>query len=108
MFDGIALRYDALNNWLSLGMDMWWRKTALRKLKEYQIDNLIDIAKGTSDFAILANDILKPKQITAIDISDGMMDVGRVKVREANLVNKIYFQYQDCASMSFENETFDA
>ncbi len=108
MFDGIALRYDALNNWLSLGMDMWWRKTALRKLKEYQIDNLLDIATGKGDFAILANDILKPKQITAIDISDGMMDVGRVKVREANLVNKIYFQYQDCASMSFENETFDA
>lgn len=108
MFDGIASRYDSLNNWLSLGMDMWWRKTALRKLKEYQIDNLLDIATGTGDFAILANDILKPKQITAIDISDGMMDVGRVKVRGANLGDKISFQHQDCASMTFDNDTFDA
>lgn len=108
MFDGIAMRYDSLNSWLSLGMDMWWRKTAIRKLTNYRIDNLLDIATGTGDFAILANEILKPKQIIGIDISDGMMDVGRVKVREANLGDKISFQYQDCASMSFENETFDA
>ena len=108
MFNGIASRYDIMNSCLSLGMDMWWRKKALRKLKGYKTDNLLDIATGTGDFAILANDILKPKQITGIDISDGMMDVGRVKVEKANLNNKISFQHQDCASMSFENETFDA
>ncbi len=108
MFDGIASRYDSLNSWLSLGMDMWWRKTALRKLKNYQTDNLLDIATGTGDFAILANDILKPKQIIGIDISEGMMEVGKKKVKKAELNTIISFQHQDCASLTFKNETFDA
>ena len=55
----------------------------------------------------MAKKILNPKQITGIDISDGMMDVGRVKVRKAQLSDTITFQHQDCASMSFQNETFD-
>lgn len=108
MFDGIASRYDAMNSWLSLGLDMWWRKKALRKLQDLPIDTLLDIATGTGDFAILANDILKPKKITGIDISDGMMDVGRVKVKKINLDKIISFENQDCAAMTFANETFDA
>lgn len=108
MFNGIASRYDSLNGWLSLGMDNNWRKKAINKLRDYRTDNLLDIATGTGDFAILANKILKPKQIIGIDISDGMMDVGREKVKKAGLDNIISFEHQDCASMSFENETFDA
>ena len=65
MFNGIASRYDAMNSWLSLGLDMWWRKKALKKLQNMPIDSLLDIATGTGDFAILANNILKPKQIQA-------------------------------------------
>ena len=110
MFNGIASRYDSLNSWLSLGMDMGWRKKALSKLTGYRTDNLLDIATGTGDFAILANNILKPKpkQITGIDISDGMMDVGREKVKKAQLSDIISFEHQDCADMTFDNETFDA
>ena len=108
MFDGIAPCYDAMNSWLSLGLDMWWRKKALRKLKHLSIDNLLDIATGTGDFAILANDILKPKKITGIDISEGMMEVGREKVKKAELQHIISFENQDCASMTFPNNTFDA
>ncbi len=108
MFNGIASRYDSLNSWLSLGMDMWWRKKALRKLQNLPTNNLLDIATGTGDFAILANDILKPKKITGIDISDGMMDVGRVKVQRVGLDAVITFENQDCASMTFANNTFDA
>ena len=108
MFDGIATCYDSMNSWLSLGMDMWWRKRALRKLQKMKTDNLLDIATGTGDFAILANDILKPKRITGIDISDGMMNVGRVKVKKAKLDTIISFENQDCASMTFADKTFDA
>lgn len=108
MFDGIASRYDSLNSWLSLGMDMGWRKTALKKLQDVPTDNLLDIATGTGDFAILANDILKPKKITGIDISEGMMNVGRSKVKKNKLDDVISFDYQDCADMSFPNHTFDA
>ncbi len=108
MFNGIASRYDAMNSWLSLGMDMWWRKKALKKLQGLPIDSLLDIATGTGDFAILANDILKPNKIMGVDISEGMMDVGRVKVKKAKLDQIISFDYQDCASMSFPDESFDA
>lgn len=108
MFDGIASCYDSLNSWLSLGMDMLWRKKALRKLQGLPTDNLLDIATGTGDFAILAHDILKPKKITGIDISEGMMDVGREKLKKAKLDTLISFENQDCASMTFANETFDA
>ena len=108
MFNGIASRYDAMNSWLSLGMDMWWRKKALKKLQGLSIDSLLDIATGTGDFAILAHDILKPNKITGVDISEGMMDVGRVKVKKAKLDQIISFDYQDCSSMSFPDESFDA
>ena len=108
MFDSIASRYDALNGFLSLGMDIGWRKKALKKLQKFPTDSLLDIATGTGDFAILANQILKPNIITGIDISDGMMDVGRVKVKKAGLDKVISFEHQDCASMNFADATFDA
>ncbi|MDD2476248.1 MAG: bifunctional demethylmenaquinone methyltransferase/2-methoxy-6-polyprenyl-1,4-benzoquinol methylase UbiE [Dysgonamonadaceae bacterium] len=108
MFDGIASRYDAMNSCLSLGLDMSWLNKALRKLQGLNTTNLLDLATGMGDFAILANDILKPEKITGIDISDGMMDVGRVKVKKAKLDNVISFEHQDCASMSFNDESFDA
>lgn len=108
MFDGIASSYDVMNSWLSLGLDMWWRKKALKKLHGLSVDSLLDIATGTGDFAILANDILKPKKIVGIDISEGMMDVGRAKVKKVELEKIIAFEYQDCASMSFADESFDA
>lgn len=108
MFDAIASRYDSLNSLLSLGMDMWWRKKALKKLKGHTTDNLLDIATGTGDFAILASRKLHPHRIIGIDISDGMMEVGRKKVKNLGLESVIAFQNQDCAEMTFENESFDA
>ncbi|MDD3356072.1 MAG: bifunctional demethylmenaquinone methyltransferase/2-methoxy-6-polyprenyl-1,4-benzoquinol methylase UbiE [Dysgonamonadaceae bacterium] len=108
MFDAIASRYDALNSLLSLGLDMRWRKKALKKLRGYNTDNLLDIATGTGDFAILAQKILHPNAIVGVDISDGMMDVGRKKIKDLGLENVISFQNQDCADMSFDNESFDA
>lgn len=108
MFDEIAPNYDRLNGTLSLGIDGYWRRDALRELKKYHPRNILDIATGTGDFAILARHILHPEKITAIDISDGMMEVGKRKVKARGLGDIISFDNQDCSAMSFPDNSFDA
>lgn len=108
MFDNIATFYDQLNGVLSLGIDGYWRREALSVLKKYPHNHILDIATGTGDFAILSHKILKPIKIDAIDVSEGMMAVGKEKVKEKRLENIISFDRQDCANLSFENNTFDA
>ena len=108
MFDSIASKYDQLNGVLSLGIDGYWRREALGILKKYPHNNILDVATGTGDFAILAHKILKPESITAIDISEGMMAVGEEKVREKGLQDVITFDRQDCANLTLNDNTFDA
>ena len=108
MFDNIATFYDQLNGVLSLGIDGYWRREALSVLKKYPHNHILDVATGTGDFAILSHKILKPIKIDAIDVSEGMMAVGKEKVKEKRLENIISFDRQDCANLSFENNTFDA
>ena len=108
MFDNIATFYDQLNGVLSLGIDGYWRREALSVLKRYPHNHILDVATGTGDFAILSHKILKPIKIDAIDVSEGMMAVGKEKVKEKRLENIISFDRQDCANLSFENNTFDA
>lgn len=108
MFNKLAPTYDKLNGVLSLGIDSYWRREALKILRKYPHSHILDIATGTGDFAILANKILNPKKITAVDISDGMMAVGKEKVFARGLENIISFENQDCANMSFPDNTFDA
>src|SRR5690554_2299277 len=80
MFNEIAPRYDKLNGALSLGIDNYWRSDALRELRQYRPRHILDIATGTGDFALLAQKLLHPEKITAVDISEGMMAVGKKKV----------------------------
>jgi demethylmenaquinone methyltransferase/2-methoxy-6-polyprenyl-1,4-benzoquinol methylase len=108
MFDGIAPAYDRMNGILSLGIDGYWRNDALKELKKYPHKQLLDIATGTGDFAILAQKILRPAAIAAVDISEGMMHIGREKVRAKGLQNIITFGVQDCASLTFAGNSFDA
>lgn len=108
MFDLVAPNYDKLNRILSLGIDDYWRREALGVLKKYPHSHILDIATGTGDFAILANKILKPEKITAVDISVGMMAVGMEKVKTKGYENVISFENQDCAEMTFPDNTFDA
>lgn len=109
MFDQIAPTYDKLNHTLSIGIDKLWRKRAIKALLPYQPKLLLDIATGTGDFAVQAYSMLQPDRIIGADISEGMMEVGRKKVKEAGLEGKISFQNEDCCKgMSFENDTFDA
>ena len=109
MFDNIAHSYDRLNHTLSLGIDRWWRHHAINQLKAYQPQQLLDIATGTGDFALLAYKLLQPAHIFGADISEGMMEIGRKKVAEAGLSDKITFQNEDCCKgMSFASDSMDA
>lgn len=108
MFDHIAPTYDKLNHTLSLGIDYSWRKKAINTLRPFHPKRIMDVATGTGDFAILACRELKPDELTGIDISEGMMNVGREKVKRAHLSDKISFVREDCTSLSFADDTFDA
>ncbi len=107
MFDNIAQRYDFLNHFLSLGIDNIWRKKAIRILSEYESGLLLDVATGTGDFAIAAS-ILNPSEIVAFDISEKMLDVGRIKAEKLGLGNLIKFVKGDSEAMPFPDLQFDA
>jgi len=108
MFDNIAPTYDTLNHRLSWDIDRGWRKKAIRQLQSFAPKTVLDIATGTGDFAILAAQMLKPVKLIGADISEGMMEVGRQKVRSAGLEGIISFAKEDCLHLSYSNETFDA
>ena len=108
MFDSIAENYDTLNHTLSMGIDVTWRKKGLKMLKAISPRNILDIATGTGDLAILANNIIKPQAVLGIDISEGMMDVGRRKVAKAGLDSVISFERQDCMNLTLPSDSFDA
>lgn len=108
MFNHIAHSYDRLNHLFSLGIDRRWRRRTIMALKPFPHDNILDIATGTGDFAILSARLLKPVAITGTDISEQMMDVARHKVERAHLGGVIAFQKEDCMHLSFPDNTFDA
>ena len=108
MFNDIAFRYDFLNRFLSAGIDIRWRKKALKQLEKNKPETILDVATGTADVAIMASGLLKPKKITGIDISDGMLDVGRKKIQKLDLQNTIELLNGDCETINFSNDSFDA
>lgn len=107
MFDRIAGRYDFLNHLLSMGIDKGWRKKAINTLREINPKKILDVATGTGDLAIAAL-TLRPDHITGVDISEGMMEIGRKKLKDKNLDDKITLQYGDSEALPFETGTFDA
>lgn len=108
MFDHIAPTYDQLNHTLSLGIDRSWRRKAIHTLRPFHPQRMLDVATGTGDFAILACRELQPQSLIGIDISEGMMNVGREKVRRAGLADRIAFAHEDCTALTFADATFDA
>jgi len=107
MFDSIAKKYDFLNRFLSLGIDQGWRKKAISYLKEKPLDHLLDIATGTADMALMAFKQIHPKKITGIDISEGMMQYGRIKIAEKGLENIVQLTLGDSTEIPFEDAQFD-
>lgn len=108
MFNHIAPTYDGLNHLLSLGIDKAWRRKAIRWLEQFHPRRITDIATGTGDFAILACKMLHPNMLVGIDISAGMMQIGKEKARKAGLDEKITFAKEDCSALSFQDGCFDA
>jgi demethylmenaquinone methyltransferase / 2-methoxy-6-polyprenyl-1,4-benzoquinol methylase len=106
MFDNISPRYDFLNHTLSLGIDILWRKKAVRLLKPFAPKTVLDIATGTGDFAVEAVR-LKPEKIVGVDISEGMLAVGRQKMIKKGLADLIELQYGDSENLNFEDNKFD-
>ena len=108
MFDNIAPAYDQLNHTLSWGIDKSWRKKAINWLKPFQPQRMMDVATGTGDFAIQACRVLNLKELIGTDISEGMMNVGRQKVKDAGLEGRISFAKEDCTALTFPDNRFDA
>lgn len=108
MFDDISGKYDLLNRMLSAGIDVKWRKKALRELKNIHPKNMLDVATGTGDVAIMACRELQPDKITGIDISEGMMNKGRKKIADLRLQNKITLEYGDSEELRYADDSFDA
>ena len=107
MFDNISGRYDFLNHFLSLGIDIGWRKRAIDQLRSIQPKVILDVATGTGDFAIAALQ-LNPDQVIGVDISEGMLAVGRAKMKDRRLDHRITLCHGDSENLPFEENKFDA
>ena len=108
MFDAIAPAYDFMNRAMTLGIDIWWRRLAVKRLKRIKPSRILDVATGTGDFAIQLNQTLHPQHITGIDLSQGMLDEACHKVNEKGLGKTITFEQGDCMALPMQDETFDA
>lgn len=107
MFNSISKKYDFLNHFLSLGIDILWRKKAISLLKKDQPRLILDIATGTGDFAIESLK-LNPDKVIGVDISEGMLNMGKEKLKRRKLDDKIELQMGDSEKLLFDDNKFDA
>lgn len=108
MFNNISKTYDFLNHFMSLGIDIIWRKKAINELKKDQPKLILDVATGTGDFAFEALSILKPEKIVGVDISQGMLDIAKQKIAKRNLGDKFEVKLGDSEKLPFDANGFDA
>ncbi|MGL1886685.1 MAG: bifunctional demethylmenaquinone methyltransferase/2-methoxy-6-polyprenyl-1,4-benzoquinol methylase UbiE [Reichenbachiella sp.] len=107
MFNSISKKYDFLNHFLSMGIDIIWRKSAIKKLKSLQPKLILDVATGTGDLAIEALS-LKPDKVIGVDISQGMLDMGVIKMKKMGYDDRIELQMGDSEQLLFDDNKFDA
>ena len=108
MFNNISKTYDFLNHFMSLGIDIIWRKKAINELKKDQPKLILDVATGTGDFAFEALKALHPDKIIGVDISRGMLDIAEQKIQKRNLADKFEVKLGDSEKLPFEADEFDA
>ncbi len=107
MFDNVSAKYDFLNHFLSAGIDFYWRKRAIKLLQPEKPQTILDIATGTGDFAIEALK-LNPTKIIGVDISEGMLAVGREKIKKMGKESIIELRSGDSTNLMLETNSFDA
>jgi len=107
MFDTISKEYDSLNRVISFGIDVKWRNKVVEIVGNTNPDSILDIATGTGDLAINLTKTTA-KKIVGLDISDGMLEVGRKKIKKLQLENRIEMVLADSEKIPFENASFDA
>jgi len=107
MFNNISPRYDLLNRLLSFGVDIRWRKQAIKLLKKENPKKILDVATGTGDFAIYAL-ACKPDSVIGVDIAENMLEIGRKKLSRLGLEKKIELMYGDSENLPFPENNFDA
>lgn len=107
MFDNISGNYDSLNRMISLGTDQGWRRNVLKMVSDTHPETILDIATGTGDLAILLSKS-NAKRIVGLDLSAGMLEVGKEKIKALNLQDKIEMVQGDSENLPFEDNTFDA
>ena len=108
MFDSISQRYDFLNRFLSLGIDINWRRRTVNFLKKTDATSILDVATGTADLAISINKGIPNSQVTGIDISSGMIKVGKQKIPRRKLNSSVKLIIGDGENLPFEDDSFDA
>lgn len=108
MFDSIAHKYDFLNHLFTLGIDVLWRKRCIRLLRKNQPSTILDVATGTGDFAIEAIRMGLDAQVTGLDLSAGMLENGKEKIKKRRYEDKIEMIQGDSENLPFDDNSFDA
>ncbi|MGE5356064.1 MAG: bifunctional demethylmenaquinone methyltransferase/2-methoxy-6-polyprenyl-1,4-benzoquinol methylase UbiE [Deltaproteobacteria bacterium] len=108
MFDNISHKYDFLNHLLSMGIDIKWRKNLISMLADKNPSSILDMATGTADLAIMTAKYIKDARITGLDLSSCMLEIGRQKLLDKNLADRIELVHGDSENMPFMDGTFDA
>ncbi|HEX9615393.1 MAG TPA: bifunctional demethylmenaquinone methyltransferase/2-methoxy-6-polyprenyl-1,4-benzoquinol methylase UbiE [Bacteroidota bacterium] len=108
MFNRIAPRYDLLNHLLSSGIDIFWRRKAIRILQPLAPMEILDVATGTGDFAFEAADLLHPRSVVGVDVAEEMIRIGEVKAKKRGLDNVVRFAEGQAESLPFSDSSFDS
>ena len=108
MFDNISSNYDFLNHFLSFGIDHIWRRKTIRLMQSKNPKVILDVATGTGDLAFAAYKKLKPDKIIGLDLSNGMLEVGRKKIKNKKLQDKLEFVKGDSENLPFNDNFFDS
>lgn len=108
MFDAIAPKYDLLNHTLSFGIDRLWRRRVVKSVKRCGAERILDIAPGTGDLSIALARGIEGSQVVGVDISEGMLKIGREKIEARGLSSRVELKLGDALELEFEDGSFDA